>query len=210
MSDLFPLVVTDAATQRRGKRLVGPVSLTLQGESCVVVIGPNGSGKTTLLRLLHGAARLTEGSIAWACGLDAAREQQSFVFQRPIVLRRSVMENIIYPLRMRGVAKKAARGQGAVWAERVGLQDMLERPATVLSGGEQQKLALARALITASSPSSVIARLTLVILSPRPVSARRHMLSTLPVSDGAASAQGTVEINVLCTGEQVFSDGFEG
>jgi len=148
VSDLFPLVVTDAATQRRGKRLVGPVSLTLQGESCVVVIGPNGSGKTTLLRLLHGAARLTEGSIAWACGLDAAREQQSFVFQRPIVLRRSVMENIIYPLRMRGVAKKAALGQGAVWAERVGLQDMLERPATVLSGGEQQKLALARALIT--------------------------------------------------------------
>jgi tungstate transport system ATP-binding protein len=148
VSPLFPLVLEDAVTRRRGKVLAGPVSLSFESPGSFVVIGPNGSGKTSLLRLMHGTARLNSGTIRWACDLEEARTRQSFVFQRPIVLRRSVMENLIYPLRMRGVTKANARAEGEIWAERVGLTDMLDRPATVLSGGEQQKLALARALIT--------------------------------------------------------------
>ncbi|MGH1412542.1 MAG: ATP-binding cassette domain-containing protein [Pelagimonas sp.] len=147
MSDLFPLSVKDASTSRRGKTLVGPVDLELDGTGTCVVVGPNGAGKTTLLRLLHGAARLNSGSITWACPTEEARHEQVFVFQRPVMLRRSVEENLIYPLRMRGMPKAEARDQAQAWAERVGLQDMLPRSAPVLSGGEQQKLALARALI---------------------------------------------------------------
>ncbi|MEM9975079.1 MAG: ATP-binding cassette domain-containing protein [Pseudomonadota bacterium] len=149
MSALFPLVVDGAVTRRRGKVLAGPVSLTLDGAGTVVVIGPNGSGKTSLLRLLHGTARLNEGQITWACGLTEARARQSFVFQRPVMLRRTVLENILYPLRLRGVAAGEARKEALIWAKRVGLSDAVDVPATVLSGGEQQKLALARALITA-------------------------------------------------------------
>jgi len=148
VSTLFPLIVEGAETRRRGKTLVGPVSMTLNGAGATVVVGPNGSGKTTLLRLLHGAARLNSGSIRWALPTDQAQEAQAFVFQHPVMLRRSVVENLIYPLRLRGTARKAALAEAEGWAARVGLSDMLNRPATVLSGGEQQKLAIARALIT--------------------------------------------------------------
>lgn len=148
MSNLFPLTVRAAQTSRRGKRLIGPIDLDLGREGVTVVMGPNGSGKTTLLRLLHGTARLTGGTIEWACGNQEARHHQAFVFQQPVMLRRSVIDNIAYPLRIKGVAKVDAYDQAADWAARIGLGDMLERSATFLSGGEQQKLALARAMIT--------------------------------------------------------------
>lgn len=148
MSSLFPMTMTKAQTARRGKVLVGPIDLTLSGQGVTVIMGPNGAGKTSLLRLMHGTARLTGGSIDWACGLEQARHHQGFVFQQPIMLRRTVLDNIAYPLRIRGTAKHAAREQARDWAGRVGLGDALDRHATVLSGGEQQKLALARALIT--------------------------------------------------------------
>ncbi|MCV6585361.1 MAG: ATP-binding cassette domain-containing protein [Marinibacterium sp.] len=148
MATLFPLTVTDAETRRRGKVLVGPVSMTLQPGGTTVVIGPNGSGKTSLLRLLNGAARISAGQIRWACSQAEARAEQAFVFQKPVMLRRSVLANLVYPLRMRGVSRRDADERARDWAERVGLTDMLARPAPVLSGGEQQKLALARALIT--------------------------------------------------------------
>lgn len=148
MSDMFPLTVTGAETRRRGKILVGPVDLTLEGQGSCVVIGPNGAGKTSLLRLLHGAARLSTGEITWACDVEQAHHDQSFVFQRPVMLRRSVEDNLMYPLRIRKVPKAEARDLAHHWAEKVGLRDMLKRHAPVLSGGEQQKLALARALIT--------------------------------------------------------------
>jgi tungstate transport system ATP-binding protein len=145
---LFPLTVRGAQTAQRGKVLVGPINLDLNGAGVTVVMGPNGSGKTTLLRLLHGAARLTGGSIEWACDETLARTQQGFVFQRPVMLRRSVLDNIMYPLRVHGMEKTQARAQAEEWAQRVGLDKMLGRMAPNLSGGEQQKLALARAMIT--------------------------------------------------------------
>ncbi|MEX0287192.1 MAG: ATP-binding cassette domain-containing protein [Paracoccaceae bacterium] len=144
---MFPLRVQGALTRRHGKVLVGPVDLNLDGQGTCVVIGPNGAGKTTLLRLLHGIARLHAGQITWACDTAAARTAQAFVFQRPVMLRRSVGDNIAYPIRMRGIPRKHALEQARDWADRVGLGDFFDRPATVLSGGEQQKLAIARALI---------------------------------------------------------------
>lgn len=147
MSALFPVRLEGAQSVRRGRSLVGPVDLTLEGQGACVVIGPNGAGKTTLLRLMHGAARLTSGRITWGCPTDEARQQQAFVFQRPVMLRRSVEANLAYPLMVRGMARRQALSQARDWAERVGLSDMLDRQAPSLSGGEQQKLAIARALI---------------------------------------------------------------
>ncbi|WP_299841961.1 ATP-binding cassette domain-containing protein [uncultured Roseovarius sp.] len=147
MSELFPLDVTAAQVRRRGKVLVGPVDLTLKAGGVTIVIGPNGSGKTSLLKMLHGIVRLNKGSVKWACGTEEAQKRQAFVFQTPVMLRRTVLENLIYPLRLLHVPKTQARVQAAEWANRIGLGDAITRQATVLSGGERQKLALARALI---------------------------------------------------------------
>ncbi len=148
MSALFPLSVRGATTRRRGKVLVGPVDLDLDTEGITVVVGPNGAGKTSLMRLLHGTARLHAGTINWACDVKTARNAQAFVFQRPVMLRRSVWENLAYPLVIRGVPRREAKARALDWAKRVGLAGMFDRPAPVLSGGEQQKLAIARALIS--------------------------------------------------------------
>ncbi|WP_073248806.1 ATP-binding cassette domain-containing protein [Shimia gijangensis] len=141
------MIAQSAISRRRGKVLIGPVDLTLEGHGITIVIGPNGAGKTSLLRMLHGIARLNEGSIVWACDQEEARQRQAFVFQSPVMLRRSVRDNLAYPLRLIGETRAEAGKLAEGMAEKVGLTYALSRPATVLSGGERQKLALGRALI---------------------------------------------------------------
>jgi tungstate transport system ATP-binding protein len=121
----------------------------LQGKGISVVVGPNGRGKTTLLRAMHGIDRISEGRKTWAVSDAQANAAQSFVFQAPIMMRRNVRDNIAYPLVLRGMARSEARAAADIWAARVGLGAALMRAARVLSGGEKQKLALARALVTA-------------------------------------------------------------
>lgn len=147
VASILPLEVRDVVLKRRGRRILGPVSLTLEGEGFTIVMGPNGSGKTSLLRAMHGLERLSGGSIRWSAPIEETRARQAFVFQSPILLRRSVVDNIAYPLVLDGVARKAARAMAAGLGEEVGLGGLLDQSALDLSGGERQKLALARALI---------------------------------------------------------------
>ncbi|SMX44367.1 ATP-binding cassette domain-containing protein [Actibacterium lipolyticum] len=147
VASILPLHLTGLEVHRRGKRLLGPVSMTLKGDGTTVIIGPNGSGKTTFLRALHGLERCTHDAAKWQADEETVRARQAFVFQSPIMMRRSVQDCIAYPLILAGQGKTNARAAAAEWAERVGLSAALTRPAHVLSGGEKQKLALARALI---------------------------------------------------------------
>ncbi len=148
VTSILPLNVTDAVVRRRGKTLLGPVSTTVSDSGLSIVMGPNGAGKTTLLRLLHGMERVSGGgSLQWQIPEQDARALQAFVFQSPIMMRRTALDNVAYPLMTHGVSKKDARSRAAEWLERVGLADSAQKQATVLSGGERQKLALARALI---------------------------------------------------------------
>lgn len=145
---LLPLRVSDLELWRAGRRIIGPVSLTIEGRGITVLLGPNGSGKTSLLRAMHGLERISAGRIDWACGELDARARQAFVFQTPILMRRSVLDCIAYPLILDGRGRRAARDAARALAESVGLTHVaLDAPASVLSGGERQKMALARALI---------------------------------------------------------------
>jgi tungstate transport system ATP-binding protein len=142
----LPLVLERVSFEAGGQRLIDDLSLTLDAATRTVVLGPNGAGKSLLLRLCHGLIRPTAGRIRWACDDPARlRRQQAFVFQRPVLLRRSAAANVAYALAVAGVpyAERRRRVQAAL--EQVGLAPLAERPARVLSGGEQQRLALARA-----------------------------------------------------------------
>ena len=147
MSAILPLAVRDLTVARRGRRLLGPVTLDLAPGGLTVVLGPNGSGKSTLLRTLHGVERPSGGRLDWSAPAEEVRARQAFVFQHPILLQRSVAENLAYPLKLARVPRTERRAAARDWAARIGLSDALDRPAPRLSGGERQKLALGRALI---------------------------------------------------------------
>ncbi|WP_435258494.1 ATP-binding cassette domain-containing protein [Thioclava sp. FR2] len=146
---LLPLSVDSLTIRRGGRVILGPISTQLSGDGITILLGPNGSGKTTLLKAMHGLEWPTSGKLIWSVSPDEARLKQAFVFQAPTILRRTVRDNIAYPLILRGTSRSEARSKAEAFAERVGLAHLLAQPGMVLSGGEKQKLALARALILA-------------------------------------------------------------
>ena len=129
-------------------QLISDVDLNIHGGRKTVIMGPNGAGKSVLLRLLHGLLKPTGGQILWngrTLGTED-RRAQAMVFQRPVMLRRSAAANLRFALSVRGVrgAERTKREREAL--ERARLGDLALQPARVLSVGEQQRLAVARAL----------------------------------------------------------------
>src|SRR3954466_11526869 len=138
VSDL-PVRLENASLCVGGATILDDVSLDLATATPTLLLGPNGSGKSTLLRLAMGLAHPTSGRVTWG-GRAQPGERLAMVFQRPVMLRRTVAANVAYALGRRGEQRVHEL------LERVGLAPLAHRPARRLSGGEQQRLALARAL----------------------------------------------------------------
>jgi tungstate transport system ATP-binding protein len=140
-----PLLQVEALRyEKKGQRLLDGVTFALDARSRTIVLGANGAGKSVLLRLLHGLLVPSSGRIAWA-GNQSGELRQVILFQRPVLLRRSVLANICYALKLAGTpfGERKPKAFGAL--QQAGLASLATRPARVLSGGEQQRLALARA-----------------------------------------------------------------
>ena len=147
-SPLLPACVKNLTfTSEKGQTLIDDLSMDLKPNAISVIMGPNGAGKSLLLRLLHGLIPPASGIIKWGGNPmnDAIRRRQAMVFQRPVMLRRSVAANIDFAIKLRGVASHNQRQQAL---SAVDLANKADQPAKSLSGGEQQRLALARALTT--------------------------------------------------------------
>jgi tungstate transport system ATP-binding protein len=149
-SSILPLRLESVSYEAGGKRLIDGVSLTLAAGPRTVILGPNGAGKSLLMRLCHGLIVPSAGRIDWlGAASDDARQRQAMVFQRPVMLRRSAAANVAYALKLRRVQRRERAARTALMLERTGLAGLAGQPARSLSGGEQQRLALARAWATA-------------------------------------------------------------
>jgi len=145
-STILPLTLDDVSFVAGGRPIVDSISCEITAGGRTIIVGPNGAGKSVLMRLCHGLLQPTAGRVYWrgASGIPVHR-RQAMVFQRPVMLRRSALANIEYALALQGMSRGERARQAHEALARVGLAHLADRPARVLSGGEQQRLALARA-----------------------------------------------------------------
>jgi tungstate transport system ATP-binding protein len=145
---LLPLELHSLTYAAGGKRVIDDLDLAVEGRGITVIMGPNGAGKSVLLRLLHGLIAPTSGEILWGgrhMNPEIAR-RQAMVFQKPVLLRRSAAANIRHALGLRGI-ERSERGAKVEQALKLAaLESLAVTPARLLSGGEQQRLCLVRAL----------------------------------------------------------------
>jgi tungstate transport system ATP-binding protein len=141
---IFPLEARGLTVRFGDFAAIDGVDLAIDGRRRVAILGANGAGKTVLLRTLHGLVAPASGTILWN-GAPRRPREQAMVFQRPVMLRRPALANIEYALAVNGVdgPERIARAREVL--QRAGLAPIARRQARVLSGGEQQRLAIARA-----------------------------------------------------------------
>ena len=145
-ASILPLSLTEVSYASAGQPIIAGVSLTIAAGPSTIILGANGAGKSVLMRLMHGLLQPTAGSVRWSePDLASLRRRQAMVFQRPVMLRRSALANVVYALQLANIAASEREAQALAALDEVGLRHLAQRPARVLSGGEQQRLALARA-----------------------------------------------------------------
>jgi tungstate transport system ATP-binding protein len=155
VAPILPLAVEGVGLQRDGKRVLKDIDCRFEAHGSgtpakTFIIGPNGAGKTLLLKVCHGLISPDEGRTIWlgsGAGDPATiKTRQAMVFQRPVLLRRSARANIDFALALLGVPRSERADRCEMLLKQTGLGRLATTPARALSFGEQQRLALARAL----------------------------------------------------------------
>ena len=141
---MFPIRLRAASFCPAGRAVLSGVDLDLDGDGISVVLGPNGVGKSVLLRMVAGLQAPDSGRIEWG-GATQHEARLAMVFQTPMILRSSVLANAALGLIPLGLRQAERRERAFAALQRVGLADRAQASARQLSGGEKQRLALARA-----------------------------------------------------------------
>lgn len=175
-SDL-PILFAGVEIRRGTTVLLRDLSLTISAGPPTVLIGPNGAGKSTLLRAAMGLLAPAAGGITWGGRRVPFPTGRAIVFQRPVMLRRSCAGNLEYALAAAGIAGVDRKSRLAELLRLVGLEALAERPARQLSGGEQHRLALARAL--ASNPTVLFLDEPTASLDPAATKAIEDLVRTV-------------------------------
>ncbi|MEW6205892.1 MAG: ATP-binding cassette domain-containing protein [Pseudomonadota bacterium] len=138
-----------------GKHLIfNHLNLEIGAQGITAIMGPNGAGKSLILRLLAGLIEPSKGCVHFSGLSQTPRDQIGFVFQRPVLLRRSVEDNLLHALTIAGAERSQRPFRADALLELGGMQHLAKSPARKLSGGEQQRLTLLRAL--AAKPGLLI------------------------------------------------------
>lgn len=144
--NFLPLQVKNLQITKNGNALLKDVTLSIESSNVTVILGPNGAGKSLLLRSAHGLEDLSKGSLMWNTNIPQPQQSwRAYIFQKPVLLRRSVRANLEYVLSLHSINKANYVSLIDTALEHTGLSQLADRSARVLSGGEQQRLNIARA-----------------------------------------------------------------
>jgi len=145
--------IRDLLIQRNGRDVLNIDLLDIQRGETLTVVGPNGAGKSTLLLALAHLLKPVRGDIQFD-GISVTqwndleyRRKISFVFQAPLLMDMTVEQNVALGLRFRGVSKEESRQRAGRWIKAMGVESLSKRRAGQLSGGEAQRVSLARAFV---------------------------------------------------------------
>ncbi len=131
----LPIRFAEVQINSGAVQVLDRISITIGPGAPTVVIGPNGSGKTTLLRAAMGLVPVSSGTITWGALRQSPPTRRAIVFQRPVMLRRSVADNIRYGLEIAGVPRSERDRRVTELLSLVGLGGLERRPERRLSGG---------------------------------------------------------------------------
>ena len=195
---VLPIAGHGLVVTRGGRTIVAGVGIKIDARPRILVIlGPNGAGKSLLLRVLVGLVPPDSGTLTWA-GTAPDRQRApriGFVFQRPVLLRRTAIKNVAYMLRVSGCASDEIMPRARRALEASKLEQRAETPALLLSSGEQQRLALAGALarepeiLILDEPSSNLDPYSTLEIEERLRQARASGMCTVLVTHDLAQAR---------------------
>lgn len=144
----LPLSIQHLSIAKKGNPLLKDIDISIESKGVTIILGPNGAGKSLLLRIAHGLELPNKGHLSW--NTKSPKPQQSwraFIFQKPVLLRRSVRANLEYVLSLHDIDKVYYNQLIQEALQHTGLTHLANRNARTLSGGEQQRLNIARAWV---------------------------------------------------------------
>ena len=147
VTSILPLRLENVTVEKKGIKLIDGLNYEFPSKGITFIIGGNGVGKTTLLRLIHQLEQPSQGRMIYNRPMDQIKPHSAFVFQSPILLYRSVYENLKLPLKQNNIAIGEIQKSIEITAKKFKIDHLLQLQAHDLSGGQKQKVAIARAWI---------------------------------------------------------------